>query len=265
MSSMLMLASSTARSIVWCKPTTPCGRGFPVGIVVTNGSIWFADRSDGNVVRLDPATLRPIGDPIHVGTKPSWLAVAGDSLFVTDQDAGTVARVDVHSGRTVGLPIRIAPRDKDAVAPAIASTGKSVWVSSFASSTVTRITAPISLAAPSSEVTLSGTGNGGVNPVTDGGVASTGHFTATGAINDRGTYTHYRSVKGQIAKITNVAVGTKGTITFVIRIDMSTGSTPWTITSATKSYAGLRGKGTLTVDNYARNPYTFVMKGTVSR
>ena len=75
----------------------------------------------------------------------------------------------------------------------------------------------------------------------------------------------YRSVKGEIAKITTVTVGTKGTITYVVRIKMGTGSTPWTITSATKSYARLRGKGTLTVDNYASNPYTFVMKGTVSR
>ena len=244
--------------------------GFPVGIVVTNGSVWFADRSGGNVVRLDPGTLRPIGDPIPVGTKPSWLAVAGGSLFVTDQDSGTIARVDLHSGRNVGPPIRIAPPDKDAGAPAIASTGGSVWVSSFASNTVTRITSPISLA-PSGELTLAGTGNGGVYPgpngtgVTDGGVASTGHFTATGAINDKGTYTEYRSVKGQIAKVTSVTVGTKGTITFVITIDMGIGSSAWTITSGTRSYVGLRGKGTLTVDNFASNPYTFVMKGTVSR
>jgi hypothetical protein len=245
--------------------------GFPVGIVVTNGNVWFADRSGGNVIRLHPGTLRPIGDPIPVGTKPSWLAVAGDSLFITDQDAGTIARVDVHSGRKIGPLIRIAPPDKDAVAPAVASTGESVWVSSFASNTLTRITSPTSPAAPSSEVTLAGTGNAGVNPgptgmgVTDGGVAGTGHFTATGAITDKGTYTHYRSVKGQIAKVRSVTVGTKGTITFVITIDLSTGSSAWTITSGTKSYVGLHGKGTLTVDNYESNPYTFVMKGTVSR
>ena len=112
--------------------------GFPVGIVVANGTVWFADRSGGKVVRLDPGTLRPSGDPIQVGTKPSWLAVAGDSLYVTDQDSGTIARVDVHSGRKVGPPIRIAPPGKDAVAPAVASTGRSVWVSSFATNTVTR-------------------------------------------------------------------------------------------------------------------------------
>lgn len=245
--------------------------GFPVGIVVTNGTVWFADRSGGNVVRLEPGTLRSIGDPIPVGRKPSWLAVAGDSLFVTDQDAGTIARVDVHSGRRVGPPIRIAPPAKDAVA-AVASSGESVWVSSFASNTVTRITSPISLAVPSSAVTLEGTGNGPVNlgpsgvGVTDGSVGGTGHFTVAGAINDKGTFVGYRSVKGQIAKIRTVTVGKKGTITYVTTIHLGTESpAPWTIISGTKSYAGLHGKGRLTVDNYQSNPYTFVMKGTVSR
>ena len=121
-------------------------------------------------------------------------------------------------------------------------------------------------------MTLAGTGNGPVNPgpygmgVIDGGVSGTGRFTATGAINDKGTYTHYRSVDSQnIAKVRSVNVGTKGTITFVITIDLSTGTSAWTITSGTKSYARLHGKGTLTVDNFESDPYTFVMKGTVSR
>ena len=239
--------------------------GFPVGIVVTKGTVWFADRSAGNVVRLGVAGLRPIGDPIPVGTKPSWLAVAGDSLFVTDQDAGTIARVDVHSGRKVGRPIRVAPSANDAVAPAVASTGESVWVSSFASNAVIRITSPSAPAAPSSDVTLAGTGDGPVNPVTDGSVAGTGRFTVTGGISDNGTFVGYRSVTGHIATIRTVYAGKNGTITIVTTIDMSTASSAWTITSGTKSYEGLRGKGTVTVDNYQSDPYTFVMKGTVSR
>ena len=71
-------------------------------------------------------------------------------------------------------------------------------------------------------------------------------------------------MKGEIAKIRTVNVGKKGTIVFMITIDLSTGSSAWTITSGTRSYAGLHGKGTLTVDNYESDPYNFVMKGTVS-
>lgn len=244
--------------------------GFPVGIAFANANVWFADRSNGSVVRLDPRALRPLGDPIQVGTKPSWLAVAGDSLFVSDQDAGTVVRIDARSGRKLGSPIRIAAPARDAVAPALASTGESVWVSSFASNTVTRISSKSSLEAPSREITLKGTGNGPVNPgplgmgVTDGGVSGTGHFTVTGAINDSGTYTGYRSVSGLIAKVRTVLVGTKGTITIVTTIQLyKEALSPWTITSGTKSYQGLHGQGKVIVDNYERDPHTFVMKGTV--
>jgi streptogramin lyase len=244
--------------------------GFPVGIAVSGGSVWFADRSRGTVARLDASSLRPVGGPIHVSARPTWIAVAGGVLFVTDERRGTISQVDVHSGRKLGPPIRIAPANKDAVPPALAATGESVWVSSFASNTVTRITPLSAHAAPSVEVTFEGTGDGPVNPgngfgVTDGGVASTGRFALTGAINDTGRYTSYRTVKDQIATIRTVAVGVNGMITIVITINLSSGSAPWTIASGTRSYAGLHGKGTLTVDNFERNPYTFVMKGTVGR
>ena len=245
--------------------------GSPAGIVVAGGSVWFADRSSGSVVRMDPRSLRRIGDPIRVSARPSALAVAGDSLFVTDESTGTIARIDVRSARRVGSPIRIAPLTKSAVAPAVASTGDSVWVSSFGSNTLTRITPPGSLAPAPREVTLTGTGDGPVNPgptgtgVANGGVSGTGRFTATGGIHDSGTYTHFRRVRGHTARIRCVNVGKHGTITIVITVNLNTGSNAWTVTSGTGSYAGLHGKGTLTVDNFESNPYTFVMKGAVSR
>jgi hypothetical protein len=101
--------------------------------------------------------------------------------------------------------------------------------------------------------------------VTDGGVAGTGRFTITGAATDYGTVTDYRTVKGNTAVIRRVAVGNKGTITFLITINLNTGSEPWTIESATRSYAGLHGQGTETVDNYSAMPATFALKGTVSQ
>lgn len=79
------------------------------------------------------------------------------------------------------------------------------------------------------------------------------------------TVTDYRTVKGHTALIRRVAVGNKGTITFLITINLNTGSEPWTITSATKSYAGLHGKGTEIVDNYNASPATFALRGTVSQ
>ena len=244
--------------------------GFPVGIAVTGGTVWFADRSRGTVARLDASSLRPVGVPIRVSARPTWVGVAGSVLYVTDEKDGTISQVDVHSGRRLGPPIRIAPAGKDSVPPALAASGESVWVSSVASNAVTRITSPSAHAAPSVEVTLEGTGDGPVNPgngfgVTDGGIASTGRFALTGAIDDKGRYTMYRTVKNQTATIRTVAVGQNGTIIIVIAINLSNGAAPWTIASGTRSYVGLHGKGSLTVDNFERNPYTFVMKGTVGR
>jgi hypothetical protein len=91
-------------------------------------------------------------------------------------------------------------------------------------------------------IVASGPGNGG--EVTNGGVAGTGHFTASGAIADRGTETTYRTMKGTLITLRFVAVGKKGKITFVVKIDTSVGTSRWTITSGTKAYKGLHGKGT---------------------
>jgi len=64
-----------------------------------------------------------------------------------------------------------------------------------------------------------------------------------------------------------VVSGANGTITFVIIINLtdSSGSELWTITSGTRAYAKLHGRGYEVVDNYAGTPATFVLKGTVSQ
>jgi hypothetical protein len=100
--------------------------------------------------------------------------------------------------------------------------------------------------------------------VTDGGVAGTGRCTITGVLHDSGPVTDYRTQNGETAIVRRVVTGAKGTITFVIRIDLVGGSEPWTITSGTKTYAKLHGRGNEVVDNYSGSPATFVLKGTVS-
>ena len=122
--------------------------GFPVGIAVAGGSVWFADRERGTVAHLDPRTLGSIGDPIRVGTEPSSLAVAGAHLFVGRAGLGTVTRIAVRSGKKVGAPIRFAQPVHDATAFALAPAGTSIWVSSFASNTLTRISSTTAGAPP---------------------------------------------------------------------------------------------------------------------
>jgi hypothetical protein len=101
--------------------------------------------------------------------------------------------------------------------------------------------------------------------VTDGGVSGTGHCTIAGLVHDGGPTTDYRTLKGVTAYIRRVIAGKNGTLTFMIAIPISgPGGETWTITSGTKTYAGLRGRGLQVVDNYTGTPATFVLTGNVS-
>jgi hypothetical protein len=101
--------------------------------------------------------------------------------------------------------------------------------------------------------------------VTTGGVSGTGHCTMIGVLHDSGPATDYRTANPTTIIIRRVITGAKGTITFVITIpQVGAGGERWTITSGTKAYAKLHGRGYEAVDNYTDTPATFVMKGTVS-
>lgn len=112
--------------------------------------------------------------------------------------------------------------------------------------------------------TMTAAQNASPTGVTDGGAAGTGRCTITGVLHDSGPVTDYRTQNGETAIVRRVVTAAKGTITFMIRIDMVSGSEPWTITSGTRTYAKLHGRGNEVVDNYAGSPATFVLKGTVS-
>ena len=104
---------------------------------------------------------------------------------------------------------------------------------------------------------------GGQDP-TNGGVAGRGRCTLTGGLHDSGPVTSYRTLNGTTALIRSVVTGAKGTITFVIKVNLTGGAEPWTITSGTGAYTKLHGHGLVVVDNYASTPATSVLKGTVS-
>ena len=105
--------------------------------------------------------------------------------------------------------------------------------------------------------------------VTDGSLAGTGTFKASGAITDKGTALGYRTVKGDpsspdgaLITLRFVTKGKKGTITYVVKIDTKAGTSQWTIASGTRAYKGLHGKGTES-ENATFTVST--LSGTVSR
>jgi hypothetical protein len=81
--------------------------------------------------------------------------------------------------------------------------------------------------------------------VHDGSLAGRVTFKATGAVTDAGSVRAYRTVSanGTVITLRFVAKGKKGVITYLVKIDTTAGTSRWTISSGTKAYKGLHGKG----------------------
>jgi hypothetical protein len=112
-------------------------------------------------------------------------------------------------------------------------------------------------------VVIAGT-NDAEQEVTDGGIAGRGTFRATGAIEDRGTVTAYRSRTGpndSVIVLRFVTKGSKGGITYRVRIENPVTSR-WRVQAATGAYGGLHGSG----DESENETYTVsTLRGTVWR
>jgi hypothetical protein len=104
-------------------------------------------------------------------------------------------------------------------------------------------------------------GNNGQD-VSNGGVSGRGHFSATGAIRDTGAVVTYRTVKGSLITLRYVTTSTKGTITYVVKINAGTGTSRWTITVTTGRYKGLHGSG---VESESADYSISILTGTIWR
>ena len=99
------------------------------------------------------------------------------------------------------------------------------------------------------KVVIAGT-NDALEPPIDGSIAGEGTFRASGAITDNGTARGYRwqegdEASGWLISLRYVTKGTKGTVTYAVRIDTTRRpvTSRWTIESGTGAYEGLQGKG----------------------
>ena len=95
----------------------------PGGIVAGEGSIWVTSSAANALVRIDPATMEPVGDPIDVGEFPTDVAVGDGSVWVANTNDGTVTRVEAASGEA-DEPIEVA----DGQVSALAVGEGGVWV-----------------------------------------------------------------------------------------------------------------------------------------
>ncbi|MEO8517839.1 MAG: ABC transporter substrate-binding protein [Dermatophilaceae bacterium] len=111
--------------------TVPVGTD-PTGLAYGGGSLWVANRSDGTVSRIDPATHTVI-DTIEVGAYPEALTVTAGDVWVANFTDGTVSRINIATNKvadTIGV----------GTGPAAIGSGPSgVWVANSGDNTIQRI------------------------------------------------------------------------------------------------------------------------------
>lgn len=105
----------------------------PGGVAVGLGQTWVTDTAADALREIDPATSKPAGSPIPIGSAPTGVAVAGGRVWVVDSGDRRVAEYDPRSGRILQ---RIAVGNG---AGAIAAGGGAVWLVNSADGTVQRI------------------------------------------------------------------------------------------------------------------------------
>jgi len=104
----------------------------PSGMAYGGGSLWVANRSDGTVSRINPATHTVI-DTIDVGVAPEALTVAAGSVWVTNFGDDTVSRINIATNKVVEpIPVGTEPA-------AIGSGPSGVWVANSGDNTIQRI------------------------------------------------------------------------------------------------------------------------------
>jgi class 3 adenylate cyclase len=91
-------------------------------LAATKDGVWVFDILAGQVLRVDPSSLRPVGDPIEVEGSFDEVTTDGRYLWVLDRRVGVVTRVDASSNRVTG-----SARVGDG-ATSMATGGGDVWI-----------------------------------------------------------------------------------------------------------------------------------------
>jgi outer membrane protein assembly factor BamB len=68
------------------------------GIAEAGGSLWAANAAEGQVLRLNPATLDPDGQPITVGARPGEIIAGEGDVWVANRDGNSLSVIDSGSG-----------------------------------------------------------------------------------------------------------------------------------------------------------------------
>jgi DNA-binding beta-propeller fold protein YncE/predicted Ser/Thr protein kinase len=73
----------------------------PLRIAAGAQAVWVTSERDGTITRLDPATGKPLGRPLHPGIGVSGVAIGGRWVWATNSRRGRLLRLDPKSGRVL--------------------------------------------------------------------------------------------------------------------------------------------------------------------
>ena len=120
--------------------------GYAENIHHRDGALWVVHIADNTLVRLDPSTNQPVGDPIAVGREPEAVAVGRSAVWVVNSLDDTVSAVDPANGRGVSVARSFSVAARKSVRPpgkcSTASAGVSSSLSISEASQLQRISTP---------------------------------------------------------------------------------------------------------------------------
>ena len=110
------------------------GLKHPFGVAAAEGSIWVTEYGAGNLVRIDPKTMRVIART-RIGPQASYVVVQSGVAWVVDDVGGNVIGVDTRTNRvTRTIPLRPTSNLRP---NAIAAADGAIWVTLGATSGLT--------------------------------------------------------------------------------------------------------------------------------
>ncbi|MBL0225717.1 MAG: tail fiber domain-containing protein [Geobacteraceae bacterium] len=104
----------------------------PLALVFDGGSIWVANYTSNNVMKIKPASGTVLGT-YTAGTNPIALAFDGSSIWVANYTSNNIQRISPDTGAVLGTySVGVRPY-------ALAFDGSSMWVANYGSNNVMKI------------------------------------------------------------------------------------------------------------------------------
>ena len=101
-------------------------------VAASADGVWVVDQFAGAVVRIDPESLRTVGDPVPFTGSIDAIAVMGDHVWVLDFGTGLLTRISIRQNRVVGQVA--VPARPTSLAAGLGA----IWVS-HADGTITKV------------------------------------------------------------------------------------------------------------------------------